>query len=142
MRTSEIIMPNFSVRSISNARSPESASTVSKPWLRKKESSRLRWPASSSTIRMRGAGRLFLRTSGGTPATLAVSGRQFQVSDAEDGAGWVVGPALNFPAVRQDCLLHDGQTQSGPFLVRREVRLENLAPALGRNARAVVAHFQ
>jgi len=29
------------------------ASTVSKPWLVRKESSRLRWPASSSTIRTR-----------------------------------------------------------------------------------------
>src|SRR5262249_24587010 len=45
---------NFPARSVSSARSPESTTMMSKPWLWRKELSRLRWPGSSSTIRMRG----------------------------------------------------------------------------------------
>src|SRR5258705_251798 len=42
MRTSEIIMLKPSPRSASRARSPEETGTVAKPWLFKKESSKLR----------------------------------------------------------------------------------------------------
>src|SRR5882724_7284228 len=55
MRTSEIIMVNSSVRSTSKACSPDETGDVSKPWPVRKEFSKLRCPASSSTIRMRGA---------------------------------------------------------------------------------------
>ena len=63
IRTSEIIMSNFPARSVSNAVVPESARTVSNFWLRKNEFSKLRWPGSSSTMRMRGDSADFLRGS-------------------------------------------------------------------------------
>jgi len=42
MRTSEIIIPKSWLFNTSNARSPEDTVRVSKPWLRKNESSKLR----------------------------------------------------------------------------------------------------
>src|ERR1035437_4589757 len=72
MRTSEIIMLKSPARSVSNAFSPDEAVTVSKPWLRRKESSKLRCPGSSSTIRMRGPFEPFLRDSGGMGADLVM----------------------------------------------------------------------
>src|SRR5208283_762957 len=63
MRTSEIIMLKPPARRVSRACSPDATVTVSKPWLRRKESSRLRCPGSSSTIRMRGPLAPFLRAS-------------------------------------------------------------------------------
>src|SRR5437762_6801356 len=65
MRTSEIIILKSWARSISSACWPEPTGRVSKPWLFKKESSRLRWPESSSTMRMRGVLEFDLRASAG-----------------------------------------------------------------------------
>src|ERR1051326_4815183 len=70
MRTSEIIMLNSPARRVSRACSPEATGTVSNPWLRRNESSKLRWPTSSSTIRTRGAFEPFLRGSAGIGLSL------------------------------------------------------------------------
>ena len=64
------------------------------------------------------------------------------MGDAEDGAFRLVAEALNFPAVGEDDLLHDGEAEAGAFLMRREIGLENLLPAFGRDAGAVVADFE
>ena len=64
MRTSEIIMLIFCSRRTSKARWPEETGTVLKPWLARKESSRLRWAGSSSTMSRRGT--VELEDSGGT----------------------------------------------------------------------------
>ena len=61
MRTSEIIMLMPPARRTCSASSPELTGIVAKPWLRRNESSRLRCPGSSSTIRMRGPFTLFAR---------------------------------------------------------------------------------
>ena len=60
-----------------------------------------------------------------------MSSRQLQMRDAEDGAFGRVGEALYFPAVREDDLRHDGEAEAGAFLVRCEIRLENLLPLFG-----------
>ena len=64
------------------------------------------------------------------------------MGDAEDGPARLVVQARDFPAVRQDDLLHHGQTEAGTFLVGGEVGLEDFAPVPGRHARSVIAHFQ
>src|SRR5207302_7234782 len=116
MRTSEIIIPTSSVRSSSNACSPEGARTVSKPCPLKNELSRLRWLASSSTMRMRGALRGFFAASAGMSS---VFGHQLEVSDSEDRALRLIGQALNLPPVSQDNLLHDSEPKAGPSFVGR-----------------------
>src|SRR6185503_8849161 len=119
MRTSEIIMLNSPPRSTSSARSPEGTGTVSKPCVFRNESSRLRWPASSSTIRTRGVFDGVLAASGGMTGTF----RQPQVGDAEQGAVRLVGQAFDLPAVRQHDLLNDGKAETGAFLVGCEIGL-------------------
>src|SRR5438876_3058543 len=139
MRTSEIIMLKSSPRRTSSARSPEATGTVSKPWLFRNESSRLRCPASSSTIRTRGDFGVLLPASGGMDGAFR---GQTQVGKAEQGAFWLVGQAFDLPAVRQDDLLHHRQTEAGPFLVRREIGFEDLGAVFRRDARAVIANFK
>src|SRR5271154_7136647 len=110
MRTSEIIMLIFCSRRTCRARSPEETGTVLKPWLERKESSRLRWAASSSTMRRRGV--FELEDSGGMLLILILD---FKVRDAEERPGRFIGQAFDLPAVGQDDLLHDGQAQAGAF---------------------------
>src|SRR5713101_5357683 len=131
MRTSEIIMLISPVRRTSSAFSPEATGTVSNFWLVKNESSRLRWLASSSTIRIRGAFRGFFPASG---AILSIPGRDFQMSDPEYGALRFVRQALDFPP--------DRQTQSRPFLVRGDVGLEDFVTLIDRNAGSVIEHVE
>src|ERR1041385_8492948 len=100
MRTSEIIISTARVERICRAFSPESTVMVSKFWDLRKESSRLRCGASSST--MRSVGR-------GPETALAVtddasSGGEFDVRDAEDRAAWFVGPTCDFPPMSKDDL--------------------------------------
>jgi hypothetical protein len=64
------------------------------------------------------------------------------MGDSENGAARFIGKARNFPAVRVNNLLHDGQTEAGAFLVRREIRFENFRKIFARHAGAVVANFQ
>src|SRR5690349_1001578 len=111
MRTSEIIIANCSLRRTSSARSPEATGTVSKPWLVRNELSRLRCPASSSTIRMRGAA---LAGTGDMASTLPGN---LQMRGTKDRAAWFVGQAFDFPAVRQCDLLDDCQAKAGSLLV-------------------------
>ena len=66
----------------------------------------------------------------------------FQVRDAEYRALGRVAEALDFPAVRENDLRHDGQAEARAFLVRREIGLEDFLPIFGRDAGAVVADFQ
>src|SRR5437867_6150740 len=139
MRTSEIIMLKSPPRRTSSARSPEATGTVSKPWLLRNESSRLRWPASSSTIRTRGGVGVLLAASGGMSGAFR---RQPQVGDAEQGAFGLVGQAFDLPAVRQHDLLHDSETEAGAFLVGCEIGLEDFSAVLRRDARAIVANFK
>src|SRR5256885_3856593 len=68
--------------------------------------------------------------------------RELQMRDAEYRAARVVPQALDFPPVRQNDLLNDRQSQTGPFLMRREIRLENFQAVLGQKARAIVPNFQ
>jgi len=65
-----------------------------------------------------------------------------EVGDAEDGALGLVGEALDFPAVREDNLLDDGQAQASALLLGCEVRLEDFIAAFGGDARAVVADLE
>ena len=62
--------------------------------------------------------------------------------DAENGAARLVAETFDFPAVRENNLLHHGQAEAGAFLMRREIRLENFPLVFGRDAGAVVADFQ
>src|ERR1051325_2720685 len=137
MRTSEIIMSTGFVASAWSAFSPESTVIVSKFWLFRNDSSRLRCGASSST--MRSVGRLpeaaLAVTDGGS------SCGEFDVRDAEDRAAWFVGEACDFPAMSKDDLLHHSKAESSPLLVGGEVGLENLLTLLGGHAGAVVANF-
>src|SRR5438477_3351731 len=139
MRTSEIIIPTSSVRSSSNACSPEGARTVSKPCPLKNELSRLRWVASSSTMRMRGALRGFFAASAGMSS---VFGHQLEVSDSEDCALRLIGQALNLPAMSQHNLLHDSQAEAGPFFVGGDIRFEDFQALAGRHSRSIVPNFQ
>src|SRR5438045_5283374 len=139
MRTSEIIMLMSSLRSSSNACSPELASIVSKPWPLKKESSRLRWLASSSTMRMRGALRGIFAASAAMSSALRY---ELQVSKAEDRALRLVGQAFDVPPVSEHNLLHDRQAQAGPFFMRGDIRLENFQALTGRHSVAIVANFE
>src|SRR5262245_14952846 len=139
MRTSETIMSTLPSRSTSNARSPEETGTVLNPWLFRNESRRLRWPASSSTMRMRGGCRLLLTGSGG------MSGRlrgQLQMGNSDHGPFRLVGGTFDFPTVRQDNLLDHRQAEPGAFLVGREVGLEYVGAVVGGDTRAVVTDFQ
>src|SRR2546422_45139 len=68
--------------------------------------------------------------------------RELQMRDAEYRAARVVPQAFDFPPVRQDDLLNDRQSQTGPFLMRSEIRLENFQAVLGQNTGAIVANFQ
>src|SRR6266498_4669257 len=139
IRTSEIMMLKFPPRSTSSARSPEGTGTVSKPWVFRNESSRLRWPASSSTIKTRGVFGVALAASGGMSGAFR---RQPQVSDPEESTFGLVGQALDLPTVRQDDLLHDRETETGAFLVCCEIGFEDLGAVLRRDARTIVAHFE
>src|SRR5713101_1929065 len=139
MRTSEIIMLISPVRRTSSAFSPEATGTVSNFWLVKHESSRLRWLASSSTIRIRGAFRDFFAASG---AILSIPGRDLQMSDPEDRALRFVRQALDLPPVRQHDLLDDRQTQPRPLLVRGDVGLEDFVALADGNAGAVVENVE
>src|SRR5271154_859511 len=94
MRTSEIIMLIFCSRRTCRARSPEETGTVLNPWLDRKESSRLRWAASSSTMRRRGV--LELEDSGGTLLILILD---FDVGETKERPGRFVGHAFDLPAV-------------------------------------------
>src|ERR1039458_7457332 len=67
--------------------------------------------------------------------------RNFQVSDAEDGAYWLVGQAFDFPAVREDNLLDHRQTEAGAFLMGGEVGVKNFLAAFGRDTVAIVPDF-
>src|SRR5205809_7950784 len=109
MRTSEIIMLIAPVCKTSSAFSPEATGMVSKPWLFRNESSRLRCPASSSTINIRGsftvgwyAGRMM---SGGR--------REVDVSDSVDRAARLDGQAAYFPALSQGDPLDERQAEAG-----------------------------
>ena len=64
------------------------------------------------------------------------------MSQAEDGALWRVRQTFDFPAVRLDNLLHDGQAKAGAFLRGGEVGFENFRAIFKGNARAIVPHFQ
>src|SRR5256885_16808800 len=68
--------------------------------------------------------------------------RELQMRDAEYRAARVVPQALDFPPVRQNDLLNDRQSQTGPFLMRREIRLENFQAGLGEKAGAIFPKFQ
>src|SRR5207249_11552683 len=127
---SEIIMLTGSERRISRARWPEETGRVSKPWVRRKESSRLRWLGSSSTIRMRGGLPPFFRASAGIEETIPEKGagvnsnkkqclhRNFQMRNAKDCSPRLIGQAFDFPTVRQHNLLDDGQAEPRPLLLR------------------------
>lgn len=69
-------------------------------------------------------------------------GEGLEMADAEDGAFGIVGEALDFPAMREDDLLDDGETKAGPLLVRGEVGFENFLSLFGQNAGAVITNFQ
>src|SRR5258706_913206 len=60
--------------------------------------------------------------------------REFQVSDAEDGAFGGVGEGFDFPAVGQHNLLDDCQAQSCAGLLGGEVGFENLGALIWRDA--------
>src|SRR6266536_3615435 len=168
MRTSEIIMLIPPFRSASSAFSPDETGTVSNPWLRRNESSKLRWPASSSTIKMRGAFtslspavRIKSFAPSGNPAAAASGGKRetgsepvhgrilhesargrVQVGDSENRASRVIGHTFYLPTVRQNDLLDHGQAQPRSFLVRGEIGFENFGAVLRRNAGAVVADLE
>src|ERR1039458_8624226 len=67
---------------------------------------------------------------------------EFQVGNAKHGALRVIAEAFDLPAVGEDNLLDHRQSQTGALLLRSEVGLEDLGPAVGGNARAIVPHFE
>src|SRR5436190_1145118 len=137
MRTSEIIMLIRSLRSVSSARSPEDTTVVSNPCPFRNESSRLRWPGSSSTIRIRGERECSAAAGKGSGAVC-----EFEMSDSESGAPRFVRQILNFPSVRQNNLLNDSKPEPGTLLVCRKVRSENLAAVFGRDPRPIIADLE
>ena len=62
--------------------------------------------------------------------------------DAKERTAWSVALAGNFPAMRQNDLLNNGQAQPGALFVRGEIRFENLRAPFGGNTRSIVADFQ
>ena len=68
--------------------------------------------------------------------------RHLQVGDAEIGTFGLVGKALDFPSVRQNDLLDDGQAQSRALLLGGEVRFEDVIAMLWWNARAIISDFE
>jgi len=118
MRTSEIIMSSRSLLKAANARSPETTTTVSKPWLLRNESSKLRWPGSSSTIRIRGIRPRFVCVSFGMHLQPGQPGRVPKLtktpqgsvhhnvrSEVGVGTHWAV-PANGAPAVPGSSRVH------------------------------------
>jgi len=81
-------------------------------------------------------------TSGGMAVLWSSDG--LEVGDTEDGATGLVGEALDFPTVRENDLLNDGEAEAGALalLLHGEVGFENLGAAFGGDARTVVAHFE
>src|SRR5215468_4326063 len=138
MRTSEIIMLISSERSTARACSPEATGLVSKPCVFRKESSKLRWPASSSTIRMRGPFGALLTDSVGITSRFS---NGFQVADTKNRAARFMRTAFDFPTMSQHDLLHHGQAQTSAFLVSGEVRFEDIFSMLRQDPRTIVAHF-
>ncbi len=69
-------------------------------------------------------------------------GSKREMADAKDGAPRMVASALDFPAVGQHDLLHDGEAQPSALLLGRKIRLEDLAPVFRRDPGAVVAKFE
>ena len=57
------------------------------------------------------------------------------MSDAKERAARLVGQAFDFPAVREDNLLHDGEAEASAARVGREIRFENLAAPFRRRIR-------
>src|SRR5882724_5316033 len=70
---------------------------------------------------------------------LADSGRERQV-DAERGAMRDRAADIDRAAVAGDEFAGDGQAKAGPFLLAREVGLENLTDVFGRDTGTVVRH--
>ena len=65
------------------------------------------------------------------------------MGDAEQRAFGLVGQALDFPTMRENDLLHDGQAEAGSLFVRGKVRLKNLqALMLGHSIRFFQEHLQ
>src|SRR3954469_6955397 len=133
MRTSEIIMSKGCVARSWSALSPESAVVVWKFWLSRKDSMRLRWPGSSSTIRSLGLG--------GAGTDEGSGGGELDVRDAEDRAAGFVGETFDFPSMSEDDLLHHGEAESSSLLMGGEIGLEDFVAMFGRDAGAVVANF-
>ena len=95
----------------SNARSPESTGSVSKPWPAQEGIQQAALAGSSSTMRMRGPCR------GLHAASLYPSGRarETQVGETEDGAARLVGQALDFPAVLSTICCTTARPSPVPF---------------------------
>src|SRR5688572_33070223 len=120
MRTSEIIMSTCREPRTCRAFSPESTGIVSKCCDFKKESSKLRCGASSST--MRSVGRL---PEDGLLTKMESAWGEFDVRDSEDRPAGFVCEACDFPPMSQHDLLHHRKAESSPLLVGGEVRFEN-----------------
>src|SRR5881397_3378093 len=145
MRTSEIIIAMSSVRSTSSARSPEGATMVSKPWLFRNESRRLRWPGSSSTIRIRGFSAVGIFTAEALRWRLRSGSRfrsDFQMCNPQDSTFGFVWQTLNFPPVGRNDLLHDCQPKAGAGLSHGDVGLEDLSAVFGRNAGPIITNIE
>jgi hypothetical protein len=66
--------------------------------------------------------------------------RAGQVNQETGAAELLALGHLDPPAVLDDDLLHDREPQTGAVLLRREIRIEDALPRLGRNAGPVVFH--
>src|ERR1041385_3866006 len=65
----------------------------------------------------------------------------FQMRNPKHRALWLIAEAANFPAVRQNDLLHNGETEASAFLMRGEVRLENFFAFVRWHAGTIIANF-
>ena len=126
--------------SVSRAARRNPPATVSKPWLRRKVSSRLRWPGSSSTIRMRGGWRIFCGLVQCPTACVFNSfaaSFKWLIRKMHLSARWA---GIRFPSrAPARSAGRPPDPVRCPF-VGREVRLEDFLAAFRRNAGAVVAN--
>src|SRR6185369_17052002 len=105
----------------------------------KKEVSKLRWLASSSTMRTRGSLREVFPPSG---AMASNPGHELEMSNAENRTAGFVAEAFDLPAVSEDILANDGEAETGAFLMGGNVRFENLGALTGRDARPIIPDLE
>src|SRR5882724_12635077 len=67
---------------------------------------------------------------------------EFHATETKNRSLWLLGDILNLPSMRQNNLLDDRQPQSRPFRMGGEVRFEDFAAMLARNAGAIVPNIE